>query len=172
MSALRASLVAKAQGLIGSKAELIRFGHLSVGAPLEGVAILRLGQTSKHLEVPVSRLIILRLNGSDWTTVFDAGREMTNPAGYVGLDYIDDDFKFEGYDVALNEKGSDAEDRFTLYFTLLGPDPGWPTEVGWNKATGRYQEMSDDARDKVLFTPELKDPPHRKPCNCADAPND
>jgi hypothetical protein len=171
MSALRASLVAKAQGLIGPKAELLRFGHLSVGAPLEGVVILRLGKTSNGT-VPVGRLIILRLNGSDWTMAFDAEREMTNPAGYVGIDYIDDDFKFEGYDVALDDRGSDAKARFTLYFTLLGPDPGWPTEVGWNKVTGRYQEVSNDAADKALFKQELKDPPHRKPCNCADEPND
>jgi hypothetical protein len=148
--------------LIGSGAELIRFGHLSKGAPLEGVAILRSQKSSRMGGIPIASLSILRRDGATWVRVFEANREMRNPEGYVGLDYIDDGWKFEGYDVSLSDKGSDNTDRFTLYFTQLGPDPGWPTEVAWNKATGRYQEFGDDSTaEHQLFKSELKDPPHR-----------
>ncbi len=129
---------------------------------MEGVAILRSQKASSVGGMPIEKLSILRHDGGNWVRVFEANREMRNPDGYVGLDYIDDGWKFEGYEVSLSDKGSDNTKRFTLYFTLLGSDPGWPTEIGWNKATGRYQEFGVDATaEHHLFKSELKQPPHR-----------
>jgi hypothetical protein len=87
---LRQSCMDSARLLIGSGAELIRFGHLSKGAPLECVAILRSPKASRTGGTPVASLSILRHDGATWVRVFEANREMRNPEGYVGLDYIDD----------------------------------------------------------------------------------
>jgi hypothetical protein len=144
----------------------IRSGRLSGGAPEECVAVVvAKGFASLREGTAVLRLVILRDDRGRWPVVFEAGRQLRNSDGYVGLDYIDDAFDFRGYRLKLGDKGCDGAARFTLvfwYLTSEGADDGLSIEVGWNRATGRYQEF-DCFSEAPVFKTELKNPPHRRP---------
>jgi hypothetical protein len=148
--------------LIGPTAELLRFGSFSKDAPLDCVAVNPLpGKASQGKSIRISRLIVLRHEESAWSLALDAAKEISNPKGYVGLDYIDDGYRFEGYEVDVTVRGSDEKPRFTLWFSFLaqGQTEGIPTEIGWNRANGRYQEF--DYGNTQKFKAELTNPPHR-----------
>ena len=163
-SKLRTDCVRVAKEKIGAMAELIEFGSLSPRSPTECVAVDRINEMSDPKKLFVRRLVILRRVANGWTVALDVAKDITNPEGFVGIDYIDDAFKFEGYRVDLARQGFNGASRFTIAVTYLvnGKEDGVPIEIGWNPETGRYQEFGYSTAD--AFKQELKNPPHIRVC--------
>ena len=149
--------------LLGPRAEIVKYGGLNGPSVLEAVAIQRLGKPGRGDEaIPISRLIILRLEASAWKLILDVSENKTNEAGYVGIDYIDDSYEFHGYQLLLADHSSDGEVGFTvelIYLNAGGVPEGAPIEIAWNSKVGRYQEYAAN-EDPVGFKPESKNPPH------------
>jgi hypothetical protein len=149
-------------------AEVLRCGYLSDSGAIEALAVVPL-KSIRGLSpgcIPVSRLAILRLVNGNWQTALDAEHEIRNPVGYVGLEYIDDSYQVRGYCLVIGDRKAGSREPFSLslgYITLSGDFDGVPTDIGWNPKAGRYQELAgNDATGG--FSPEVKDPPHRKVC--------
>ena len=124
-----------AKGLLGPTAEIVKYGHLNGPEALEAVAIIRLGKLATTEEgIPVSSLVVLRLEASVWKPVLDVSKQITNAAGYIGIDYIDDSFVFRGYRLVLKNKRADGKLGITLdlsYLNTSGGVEGIPVEVSW-----------------------------------------
>jgi hypothetical protein len=152
--------------LLGSKAEILHYGDVSKNGKIEAVAIARLApDATVRKDILVSRAMILRREGSEWSVVLDATEQIKNEQGYIGLDYIDESSGFYGYRLSLDDRRGDDQPAFTIYLTDLGPDKepqGAATEINWNPNVGRYQEFSYGDYPAV-FKPEVKNPPRLRP---------
>lgn len=167
------SCLGAAKKALGPNAEVLKCGKLTGREGLEAVAALRirkLRQTQE--EVAVSRLVILRRSRSGWKRELNVRQEITNSAGYVGLDFIDDSSEYRGYYVSFSDHRSDDTPGFTIYLSDIVPngDPEWPVQIAWNPAVQRFQEYAGD-RDPEGFRPEIKNPPHRNLKNCGSCRN-
>lgn len=156
--------VQAARQVLGESAELLKCGHLSDADHLEAVAGTRVaGMKDDRNGVPVSKLIILRRSQSAWNTELRVDEEITNPAGYVGCDFIDDSHPFPYYRVDIAAQwGAPDPSKFTL--VLLSMTRGGrvdPEElgigIGWNPAVERFQEIDPNGEQ---FVPEVKAPRH------------
>jgi len=112
------------------------------------------------------KMVILRHESSGWLTALTASREIQNEAGYVGVEYIDDDFKFMGCQLSLSDKRSDDKKAFVIDLVYIeradGGSDQTSVEIAWNPSVGRYQEW-EYGQDPEGFRPEIKNPPHWKP---------
>lgn len=121
---------------------------------------------SRETGMTIWKMVILRHEPKGWRTALTASREIQNEAGYVGLDYIDDYFRFMGYQLGLSDERSDHKKAFLVDLVYIErPDGGsdqTPVEIAWNPAVGRYQEWAS-YQDPEGFRPEIKNPPHWKP---------
>jgi hypothetical protein len=147
---------------LGTKAQVLRCGELNTPGVQEVVAVL----PAKYPQSPdnysaIWKMVILRRELSGWRTELTASREVQNDAGYIGLDYIDDSFRFMGYQLNLSGERSDKTraldiDLFYIERADGGSDAS-STNIAWNPAVGRYQEWYPEG-----FRPEIKNPPHWK----------
>jgi hypothetical protein len=152
-----------AQRLLGSDAQVARCGDRIGGSDVESIAFTRLKQFSEDPNgIPISRLVILQKVDSQWKTALDVARQIQNPAGYVGIDYIDDSQQYPGYRANFLDRRSDGQPAFVLQLSYLrtdGKSEGVPIEISWNSAAGRFQEFSAN-QEPEGFKTELKNPPH------------
>ena len=147
---------------MGPSAVLLRCGQLSNTGTLEALAVISLKSIPNGNEcTPASRIVILRQEKSGWKAALTAAKEVKNPEGYIGLDYIDDTYTFLGHCLHIADKRSDGSPAFTIFLTYLrnrrGETEGSSTEISWNSQAGRYQEFAGE------FLPEVKNLPHRSP---------
>jgi len=147
---------------LGPGAEVLRCGSWSGAGSPQALVVLKLGSVpSSKGCAPVSRVMILSSGPTGWRTVLEASKEIRNPVGYIGLDFIDDSYKFLGYCLATADRRSDGSPGFSLFLTYLrslsGETEGTSFEIGWNARVKRYQEFDGE------FRPEVIDPPHRSP---------
>jgi len=130
---------------------------------MDSIAFVRLKQFSEDQNgIPVSRLVILQKVDSQWKTALDAARQIQNPAGYVGIDYIDDSQQYLGYRANFLDRRSDGKPAFLVQLSYLrtdGKPEGVPIEISWNPTAGRFQEFSVN-QEPEGFKTELKNPPH------------
>jgi hypothetical protein len=151
----------------GPKGVVLKCGDLIGDKSLEAVVAVRVpGMKDDADGVPVSVLQILRANGTRWDTQLNVDREVTNSAGYVGFNFIDDTHPFPFYRVNFTSNGAQWGDRTPLQFTLVlasmdrhgraDPDD-FGLAIGWNPAVGRFQEIEPNGDD---FVPEVKNPKH------------
>lgn len=148
---------------MGSGAEVVKYGRLADAKHLDGVAVVRI-RPVKNNRLLVSDLAILRWDGTGWKPVLRGSKSITNDAGYIGIDYIDDSFRFYGYEASFADRRSDGKQGFVLvlsYLTRTLDLDGIPIEIGWNPVTGRFQEFSANEEPEG-FKLELKNPPHRR----------
>jgi hypothetical protein len=107
-------------------------------------------------------MVILRREPSGWRTELTASREIQNETGYIGLDYIDDSFRFMGYQLSLLDGSPDKKRGFGADLVLIEREDGGSeatsTGIAWNPVAGRYQEWNPDG-----FRTEIKNPPHWRP---------
>jgi hypothetical protein len=154
----------EAKRLLGPTAEVVKYGQIVDAKYLDGIAVVKIHPTKAENRLLVTDLVILRWVGNGWKVLLRASESITNDAGYVGIDYIDDSFRFYGYDTEFAGTRSDGKRGFSLmlsYLTrTLGRD-GIPIEIAWNPQTGRFQEFSANEEPEG-FKPELKNPPHRR----------
>jgi hypothetical protein len=159
-AALRKSCLITAAGIAGGEVQLLRFGHFGTKAPLDCVVAGILPDVENPRdEVLASRLLVLRYQGQNWRVALDAAKWATNPAGYVGVDSIDDGYDFKGLHVAVDDKTPSHQPGITLWISYIdedGGDEGDAKAFSLNGATGRYQEFDD----KLGFKSEIKNPPH------------
>jgi hypothetical protein len=89
--------LAAARTILGPAAVVLRCGELNAAKDLEVVAVLRrkIASPPNYCE-PLSRFVVLRYEKTGWKTILDGAKEIKNPEGYVGLDYIDDSPEYMG----------------------------------------------------------------------------
>jgi hypothetical protein len=126
---------------------VLKCGHFAEGNALEVVAGVKLAQLNEMRDrVSVSKLGVLRLNGTMWQVEFIADENrMRNNIGYVGLEFIDDSFPIYGYRVSISNHRSDGVTDFTIWLDYLSKDgitKGSPTEISWNSSLRRFQEFA------------------------------
>lgn len=151
---------AAARAELGAASVVLRSGTLSDTAVPEVLAALKLKSAPTRPGcTPVTRLALLRKAAGRWTVALDASKEIRNPFGYVGMDFIDDSYQFFGYCVDIENHRSDNTRAFTLFLTYLknreGDTEGAPVEISWNPKLARYQEFAEG------FKYEIANPPHR-----------
>jgi hypothetical protein len=152
-----------AKATLGQGAILLRCGELNGAGIQEAVVALGLKPISRRCTA-VSELRILRHEAAGWKTAFQADRQfqIKNPAGFVGIDYIDESDAYRGFCVDITEHK--AQERFSIALSFIVADgtvdeEGLPIAVAWNTKVGRYQEILSGG-DPVLFAPEKKNVPH------------
>jgi hypothetical protein len=150
--------------LLGSTSEVARCGHLLGQSSLEAVGLLPLRQFKPTVGgVAVARLVIIRRFRGPWTVELDAARQIRNPAGYIGVDFIDDSSESPGFFVQFLDERDDGTAGFVLALTYLSPSgetEGAPTQIAWNASVARFQEF-DLTRQPFGFKTEMPAPPHR-----------
>jgi hypothetical protein len=142
---------------------VLRCGEINVPGVQEVVAVL----PAKYPQSPdkysaIWKMVILRHEPSGWRAELTASRKIQNEAGYIGLDYIDDSFRFMGYQLSFLDESPDKKRGFGADLVLIEKEDGGSeatsTGIAWNPAVGRYQEWNPDG-----FRAEIKNPPHWKP---------
>lgn len=162
----RQACVQAAHSFLGPNAEVLTCGHISNSDHIEAVLAIRVPNLKDDKRgTPISRLLIVRQNRSEWETELkvDANGEITNGAGYVGADYIDDSHPFPCYRALVSTLwGARDNSQFTLVLFPMSRQ-GWidPEElgigIGWNPVVGRFQEIEPNGE---IFVPEIKSPKH------------
>jgi hypothetical protein len=147
---------------LGPNAELVKYGQLGNANDPGGVTVVKI-RPGKDQRLLVKDLAVLRWVGNDWKPVIRASKWITNDAGYIGIDYIDDSFRFYGYEAQVADVRSDGKSGFVLllsYLTRSLDREGIPIEIAWNPLIGRFQEFSTNEEPEG-FKLELKNSPHR-----------
>jgi hypothetical protein len=157
--------LAEAKKALGIHAQVLRCGELNTPGIQEVVAVLPAKYPpSSDTSLKIWKLVILRHEPSGWRTALTASREIQNEAGYVGLEFIDDDTKFMGYQLRLRDERSDESTVFAVNLIYIESADGGSDQVGiqiaWNPAVGRYQEVPLEGEGSENFKPEIKNPPH------------
>ena len=147
--------------------DLLKCGELNTPGVQEVVAILPAKYPhNQGKDVPIWKLVILRHEPSGWQTALTAARQIQNEAGYIGIDYIDDYFQFMGYQLGFREEDTGQQKTFGIMLTGIertdGGSDQTSTEIAWNPAVGRYQEL-EYGQDPEGFQREIKNPPHWRP---------
>jgi hypothetical protein len=156
-----------ARKLLGPDGQVLKCGHLVDPTVLEAVVVSRVpGLKDNKDGIPVSKLLILREIGTQWKSELEVDREITNSAGYVGINFIDDSHPYPYYRAKFTDEGAQWGARSASQFTLvlLSMTRGGkidPEElgigIGWNLAAGRIQEIEPDGEH---FAPEVTTPKH------------
>jgi hypothetical protein len=151
--------------VLGTDGQVAKYGHLVGQKSVEVVAYTRIKKFKQNSEgVPISKLVVLQKNNSHWDVVLNVSKEIKNPFGYIGLDYIDDSQDYPGFRVSFSDHRSDGVRAFVILLFYIGTNgeiEGIPTEVSWNGMVARFQEFSVNEAPEG-FKPELKNPPHIK----------
>jgi len=152
-----------ARKALGAHARVLRCGEINIPGVQEVAAVLPAQYPqSPDNYLAIWKMVILRHEPSGWRTELTASREIRNGAGYIGLDYIDDSFRFMGYQLNLSDERSDKIREFDIDLIDIesadGGSEASSTNIAWNPAVGRYQEWNPDG-----FRMEIKNPPHWKP---------
>jgi hypothetical protein len=151
--------------ILGPQAEIVKYGNLDNPSVPEAVAVIRLRRTlDGAAETPISQAVILRRSTAAWKPALRIGKQITNEAGYIGIDYVDDSYDFHGYRFVLHDRRPDGGRGLTVELSYLnsgGEIDGIPIVISWNEKVGRYQEYTSN-QDPPGFRSELKSPPHIK----------
>jgi len=105
---------------------------------------------------------VLRQGRYDWDKALTVSHQISNSAGYIGIDYIDDSAGFWGYSVQFHDHRADGKAAFVLSLRYMSGEKDkdeFPVDVAWNETVGRYEEFSMN-NEPLGFKPELKNPPH------------
>jgi hypothetical protein len=155
--------VTAAREKLGPDAAVLRCGHLSDSGALETLAVVKLASIAGQGNcVAVSRLAVLRHDGTEWKAELEADQQIKNPEGYIGLSYIDDSYKVRGYCLTVTDRRTGSREPFSIalgYITKNGRFEGVPVYIGWNSKVGRYQEFAGND-DAAGFNSEVKHPRH------------
>jgi hypothetical protein len=137
----------------------MRCSHLEKGVAV-AIAFIRLKQFTENREgIPISKLVILRQTDSRWEVTLDVAKQIRNPYGYVGIDYIDDSEQYPGFRVAISDRGKQPFVLELSYLRQDGGSEGIPIYISWNPATSRFQELASNEGDPDEFKGELRNPP-------------
>jgi hypothetical protein len=164
-SANQQSCLEAGKQALGPNAQVLKCGHLTGSDALEAVAAIRLKQLrTTEVGIPVSKLVVLRRDKSDWKLALTADKEaIRNTIGYIGADFINDSDTCSRYRVSFYDEGSNKVPGFTISVSYFRPDGqgdgGAPIEIAWNRSIGRFQEYNEN-QNPLGFQLEKKDLPH------------
>jgi hypothetical protein len=168
-----------ARQFLGPEAVMLKCGHLSDAGHLEAVAAIRVrGLKDDKAGIPISKLKILRRAKSQWNLELNIDKEITNSAGYIGIDYIDDSTSFVFYRGEISDRraiwGDREPSQFILALDFMNragkvDEGGIGIGIGWNPAVGRFQEIEPNGEE---FAPERKNPKHIRTSNCGHSCTD
>ncbi len=152
---------------MGIHAKVLKCGELNIPGIQEVVAVLPAKYPhSRGKDSTIWKLVILRHEPSGWQTALTVARQIQNEAGYIGIEYIDDYFRFMGYRLRFRDEDPGQKKTFGIVLTYIERTDGGSdqasTEIAWNPAVGRYQEW-EYGQDPEGFQVEIKNPPHWKP---------
>jgi hypothetical protein len=152
-----------AQRVLGTEAEVLECGQLSLSGELEVLAAIRLkGFKDTELGIPVSKFIVLRKDKPEWVMELIADQKpVRNNAGYVGVTDIDDTDDYSRYRLSVEGEEVNAKEPLCLLLRYIDPDgktEAWPLEICWNPAVKRFQEYSEDIPPE--FKSEIQNPKH------------
>jgi hypothetical protein len=157
-----------AHKVLGEHAQILKCGPLNDPRIQETVAVIRTGGTlDRDYGLAISQLVILRHEAPGWRVALRVGKEITNDAGYIGIDFIDDSSPFYGYGVQFLDRRDDGKRAFVLSLSYLMKGgkvdtEALRTEIAWDDKVGRYREFGLNSEPEG-FKPELKNPPHIRP---------
>lgn len=156
-----------ARTLLGDQTEILQMGDLNHRKKMEALIIKRIPKkkTGSGKGIYISEARILEKQDTQWKVILTIGEDIKNDEGYVGIDFLDDSFRYYGYELTLDEERGDGVPSFTIYLEYLDEyfkPYGLALEINWNPKVGRYQEYDYGQRS---FRSELKNPEHinRKP---------
>jgi len=151
-----------ARQVLGLSAKVLKCGELNQPEVLESIAAITVRSKSHAVQGTfVRQLVILRRDAGEWKTALRASRDIQNGAGYVGLEYIDDCSPLWAQRIEFWDKRPDGKNGLVVsiqWRRTENDNEEEPTDVAWDKATGRYREINADG-----FQPEVKNPPHKCP---------
>jgi hypothetical protein len=156
--------IAAANAELGSGAEVLRCGAITVPPSLEAVAVVRRAVPGESASdgIPVSRLAVLRIQGVHRILLLDASRSIKNPYGYIRVDRLDNDPRCVGFRVTLYDTDCRRKLGSTIVLNRMlttgEVTDGWPILVAWNAAPGRFQECTPDGAG---FLQEVSNPPRK-----------
>ena len=150
---------------LGPNAQVAKYGHLIGQKSIEVVAYIKLKEFKKYSKgIAISKLVVLQKTNSHWDTVLNVSKQLTNPLGYIGIDFIDDSQEYPGWLLSLYDHRPDGVPGLCISFGYLrsnGEIEGIPIEISWNKAMARFQEFVINEAPEG-FRSEINNPPHRK----------
>lgn len=128
---------------LGNGAEIIRYGHLSTPDALEAIgAIPAPGIRNSPDGVAVSRLALLRQDGTQWIEALSVDKGIRNNDGAISAPREIAPF----YRVTFfQHRFDDGRQRWIMQFTPInqaGERTGRPIHVSWNEMLDRYQQIS------------------------------
>ena len=158
-----------AQKSLGRSAIVLKCGELAGIPGLRAIAAVPVKPFHADADsIPFTKLTVLHKAGERWIPELTADNLIRrNPAGYIGIEFIDDSSPPVTPRVSFSGTRSDDSLDFAIYLTESYPDgdESWPIEIAWNPAVQRFQEYSTD-HEPLGFRPEVKNPPHKKLGNC------
>lgn len=150
---------------LGPDAQVIKYGHLTSHKSMEVVAYTKLKKFKKYSEGDaISKLVVLQRINSQWNMVLNVSKQLTNPLGYIGIEFIDDSQEYPGWLVSFSDRIPDGVPGFSMsfgYLRLDGDVEGIPIEISWNSAVARFQEFVINEAPEG-FRSEIRNPPHQK----------
>lgn len=128
---------------LGNGAEILRYGHLSTPDSLEVIGAVPVAEIPNSPEgFAVSRLVLLRQDGTQWNDALSVDKGIRNNDGNITRPRETS----ARYRVAFFEHHfDDGRQRWILQFTPTnaeGESTGRPVHVSWNEILGRYQQIS------------------------------
>jgi hypothetical protein len=150
---------------LGPDVQVAKYGHLIGQKSVEVVAYTKHKKSKKYSSgVAVSKLVVLQKKNSHWDAVLNVSKQLLNPFGYIGIDFIDDSQEYPGWLVSFYDQRPDDVTGFSMSFGYLRSDgevEGISVEISWNPAADRFQEFVINEAPEG-FRSEIKNPPHRK----------
>lgn len=110
-------------GLLGVGAEVLKCGLLTGSSTLQAVGAMKISRfVASEAGWPVSHLIVAQSDGGRWHVVLSASKDwIKNEAGYVGIEFIDDSYRFPGYWAAVNKR-DDGRPGILISLTYMRPN--------------------------------------------------
>jgi hypothetical protein len=147
--------------VLGPESKVIRYGHLS--APDLDEVIVGIPASGSDGATLISRLAILRQQGSNWSSDLTVDKVIRNSQGFLGATSLDQVHPSSFYKLSFFTRGfEDGKTRFVIElapYTADGKSAGPSVYISWNPLVGRYQQISLEGYG---FEPELHEPLHSR----------
>jgi hypothetical protein len=133
-------------GALGDGAQVLRYGHLSAPDTIEAIgAVTDTGIPESPDGIAVSRLVLMRQQGTQWVPALSVDKLIRNDAGTLAAS-SGSASSSALYRVAFfQHRFEDGRQRWVIQLTPInraGERIGPPVHVSWNELVGRYQEIS------------------------------
>jgi len=149
-----------AEAALGSEAEVLAFGDLSLGGKQEALVINRLKKTA-NTKVPgtlVTRAAVIENDGGAWKQVFLCDEHLKNPSGFLASTPL---APVPGWRLQWEQH---ADQGLVMYFTPIEkPAGGYLQTIGvrFNTKVKRYQSLDRNYENFLGESPSLEMPTQR-----------